>query len=393
MSFCTAHFYADLMILKYIIFTGAVQGLFLVLLLRKKTTNQLANKWLINWLILVSIQLFFYFDNLSASTVTTGFSGIIAFSIPLLTAPALFQYISSISFGKVPDFKKNIVYIAPWLVYLTLTIAANFIYPNGISIRYGYPQFSPDVPAIVVYIFTLPMAFIPGIYALMGLTVLRAYRKNLPDHYSYTERISLNWLKWLVISILVLFILLFLLIRFGRQQQIVNTENLFNYVGAALSIYVFIIGYMGMCQESTTSTTKKEMPDEKPADPIPYKKTGLDEISAAQLYQRLLGHMEKEKPYLRDDLSLSILAQQIGVNPNQLSQAINQKSANNFFVFVNTYRVDEVKTKLLDPGLSHLSILGIAYDCGFRSKSAFNRIFKTQTGIGPLEYQKQHKKN
>lgn len=378
------------MILRYIIFTGAVQGLFLALLLRKKTTNQLANKWLISWLILVSVQLFFYFDNLSASTVTTGFSGIIAFSIPLLTAPALFQYISSISFGKVPDFKKKIFYIAPWVVCLTLTMAANFIYPNGISIRYGYPHFSSDVPVTVVYIFTLPMAVIPGIYAFMGLAVLRAYRKNLPDHYSYTERISLNWLKWLVISILVLFILLFLLIRFGRQQQVVNTENLFTYVGTALSIYVFIIGYMGMSQESTT---KKEMPDEKPAGPIPYKKTGLDEISAAQLYQRLLGHMEKEKPYLRDDLSLSILAQQIGVNPNQLSQAINQKSANNFFVFVNTYRVEEVKTKLLDPDLSHLSILGIAYECGFRSKSAFNRIFKTQTGIGPLEYQKQNSKN
>jgi AraC-like DNA-binding protein/NADH:ubiquinone oxidoreductase subunit 6 (subunit J) len=378
------------MILRPIIFTGAVQGLFLALLLRTRKPKQSADRWLISWLVLISIQLFFYFDNLSASPVTTGFLGITAFSVPLLTAPALFQYIYSISFGEVPDLKKTILYIFPWLAYLALTIGAGFIYPNEISIRYGYPHFSSDVPLTAVYAFTLPMAIVPGIYAIMGLIVLQTYRKSLPDRYSYTERISLNWLKWLVISILVLFILLFLFIRFGRQQQIVSNENLFAYVGAVLSLYVFIIGYMGLRQESTTGTMGKKIPEEKREEPIPYQKTGLDEISAAQLYQRLLEHMEKEKPYLSDSLSLSMLAGQIGVNPNQLSQAINQKSANNFFVFVNTYRVQEVKTKLLDPSLSHLSILGIAYECGFRSKSAFNRIFRAQTGMGPLEYQREN---
>jgi AraC-like DNA-binding protein len=86
-----------------------------------------------------------------------------------------------------------------------------------------------------------------------------------------------------------------------------------------------------------------------------------------------------------------MLASQLTLNQNQLSQVINQKSGNNFFVFVNTYRVEEVKKRLLDSSFSHLSILGIAYDCGFRSKSAFNRIFKAQVGLSPLEYQREHK--
>lgn len=381
------------MILNSIIFTGAVQGLFLILLLRSRKPKQSADNWLISWLVLVSAQLFFYFDNLSASPVLISFSGIIAFSIPLLTAPALFQYISSVSFGRSLDFKKTAIYLCPWLAYLNLTVGAGILYPNGISVRYGYPHFSSNVPLTTIYIFTLPMAVIPGIYALMGLAVLRAYRKSLPNRYSYTERISLNWLNWIVISIIVLFILLFLLIRLGRQQQIVSDENLFAYVGAALSVFVFIIGYMGLRQESTIGAMEKEIPEEKEETSVPYKKTGLDEISATQLYQRLLEHMEKEKPYLSDNLSLSILAGQISVSTNQLSQVINQKSANNFFVFVNTYRVEEVKAKLLDTSFSHLSILGIAYECGFRSKSAFNRIFRAQTGMGPLEYQRQYNPN
>ena len=98
--------------------------------------------------------------------------------------------------------------------------------------------------------------------------------------------------------------------------------------------------------------------------------------------------MDENKPFLQDDLSLGILAGQLGVTTNQLSQIINQKAGSNFFNFINGYRVQAVKDKLKDPAVAHYSILGIAYDCGFRSKSSFNKIFKATTGQTPQQYQK-----
>ncbi|WP_432708594.1 helix-turn-helix domain-containing protein [Pedobacter sp.] len=376
--------------MRFILFSGAVQGLFMILLLRSKTRNQQADYWLMAWLLLVSMQLLFYFDNLYPDPLSKGIFGIIAFSIPLLSAPVLFQYVCSISFNTRLNAKRIVVYLVPWLVYIILTIGMKMRYPSDIVTNAGYPHFGAQIPDMVIYLFTIPMAVIPGIYAVMGYVVLLRYQKSLPECYSYTEKINLNWLKWLVLSILLLFILLFIFIRFGRQIHLVSSENLFMYVGTSLSLYVFLIGYLGLQQSTLMQPSTTEMTVDNITKDLPYKKSGLDDSSVGQLYQLLLDHMEQHKPFLNDDLSLSMLASQISLNPNQLSQVINQKSGNNFFVFVNTYRVEEVKKRLLDSAFSHLSILGIAYDCGFRSKSAFNRIFKAQVGLSPLEYQREN---
>jgi AraC-like DNA-binding protein len=375
--------------MRFILFTGAIQGLFMILLLRTKTRIQQADYWLMAWLLLVSIQLLFYFDNLYPDPLSKGIFGIIAFSIPLLSAPILFQYICSISFGTTLNAKRIVVYGAPWLVYIIFTLSIKMWYPSDISIAAGYPHFATKIPEVVVYLFTIPMAVVPGIYAIMGYNILLRYQKSLPECYSYTEKISLNWLKWFVLSILILFILLFIFIRFGRQINLVSSENLFMYVGASLSLFVFLIGYLGLKQHTLQPSPIATTVEIRRG--VPYKKSGLDDPSVGQLYELLLDHMEQHKVFLREDLSLSMLASQLTLNQNQLSQVINQKSGNNFFVFVNTYRVEEVKKRLLDSSLSHLSILGIAYDCGFRSKSAFNRIFKAQVGLSPLEYQRKNK--
>jgi AraC-like DNA-binding protein len=379
------------MLLSAILFTGAVQGLFQILLLRSKTRNQQADYWLMLWLLLVSMQLFFYFDNLSGDPLSEGIIGIFAFSIPLLSAPVLFEYICSISFRKKVSYKRLAIYFGPWLVYVITTLGLKLKDPFDISVLSGYPHFSNNISASVVYLLTLPMAVIPGVYAILGLSTLLRYQRSLPDRYSYTEHINLNWLKWLVFSILILFVLLFTFIRFGRQVHLVSADELFLCVGAVLSVYVFLVGYFGLRQSTLMMSATTSINEAQPELIVPYKKSGLDESTIEQIYQRLLIHMETKKPFLQDDLSLSLLADQLGLNPNQLSQVINQKSGGNFFVFVNAYRVEEVKAKLVDPSYSHLSILGIAYDCGFRSKSAFNRIFKAQTGDSPKDYQHKNK--
>jgi len=101
--------------------------------------------------------------------------------------------------------------------------------------------------------------------------------------------------------------------------------------------------------------------------------------------------MEDEKPYLDNRLSLKQLAELIDLTTNHLSQIINEKLNKNFFDFINEYRIKEVKQNLSNPKLQHYTLLAIAFQSGFNSKSSFNDIFKKNTGLTPSEYQKNLK--
>src|SRR5690625_7676704 len=96
--------------------------------------------------------------------------------------------------------------------------------------------------------------------------------------------------------------------------------------------------------------------------------------------------MIKEKPYLESDLTLPKLAEGLNVFTHHLSQVINEVHDKNFFNFINKYRIEEVKRKIQDPKFKNYTLLGIAYESGFNSKSAFNRAFRNFTGTTPSKY-------
>ena len=109
-----------------------------------------------------------------------------------------------------------------------------------------------------------------------------------------------------------------------------------------------------------------------------------------EIYANKITHyMSTAKPYLDANLTLPQLAIMLQIPPHHLSRVINEKFGINFFDFINQYRVAEVKTKIDNPEFDNLSLLGIAFDCGFNTKSAFNRVFKKMTGMTPSEFKKQ----
>ncbi|WP_255297651.1 helix-turn-helix domain-containing protein [Anaerophaga thermohalophila] len=98
--------------------------------------------------------------------------------------------------------------------------------------------------------------------------------------------------------------------------------------------------------------------------------------------------MNSEKPYLNPNLTLPQLSNELNIPTHHLSKVINENFEMNFFEFVNHYRIDEVKKKMSEPETNSLSLLGIAYESGFNSKSAFNRVFKNITNMTPSEFKK-----
>ena len=112
-----------------------------------------------------------------------------------------------------------------------------------------------------------------------------------------------------------------------------------------------------------------------------------------ELALRLQKIMEDQQPYLDFKLGLVDLAELLSISSNQLSSLLNDVIGKSFYDYINEFRVEEVKKRLLDPKHQNKTILSIAWECGFNSKSAFNRIFKLNTGLTPSEYQKKHSKS
>jgi AraC-like DNA-binding protein len=102
--------------------------------------------------------------------------------------------------------------------------------------------------------------------------------------------------------------------------------------------------------------------------------------------RKVLAYFEKEKSYLNPELTLSELATKLNTNTSVLSAVINTGFGKNFNDFVNEYRVNEFKRRAATPDSKHLTLLAIAFDCGFNSKATFNRAFKKVTDLSPKAF-------
>ncbi|MEM6771854.1 MAG: helix-turn-helix domain-containing protein [Bacteroidota bacterium] len=124
-------------------------------------------------------------------------------------------------------------------------------------------------------------------------------------------------------------------------------------------------------------------------EPRKYKKALLNQ-GEIDRYKTLLDQlMEQEQPFLAPDLSLRRLAERLDLPPNYLSQLLNEGFGQNFAEYVNSYRVRAFQEKVVDQNFKHLTLLGLAYECGFNSKTVFNTFFKKMTGLTPAAYRKQ----
>lgn len=131
--------------------------------------------------------------------------------------------------------------------------------------------------------------------------------------------------------------------------------------------------------------TKKRLADEEK-----YKSSTLSYHKSKTYLSQLLKIMAEEKPYLDPELSLQTLAKQMGITKEALSQVINEQLDRNFKNFINEYRIEEAKKRLLDPKENQFVLMKIALDVGFNSKSVFNASFKKFTGMSPSQYRKKH---
>ena len=115
----------------------------------------------------------------------------------------------------------------------------------------------------------------------------------------------------------------------------------------------------------------------------------MDDKQKEILSETIFMYLKSQKPYLNPDYSLQMMADDLQISREKLSYLINTGQQKNFYKFINEFRIEEVKERLLNPKFDHFTVLGIGLECGFNSKSSFNRIFKEETGLTPSEFKKQ----
>ena len=155
-------------------------------------------------------------------------------------------------------------------------------------------------------------------------------------------------------------------------------------------IFIFWIGIAGIKQAIVFENIDKlESVDNKIKIETTQKSKERDNYN----YASVLKLIEQEKIFLQANLSLVDFSRRLSISPRYLSELIKRKSGKNFSQFVNNYRIEEAKTLLLSSEKDRITILGIAYDCGFSSKASFYKVFKEFTSLSPTEFIKNHTKD
>jgi AraC-like DNA-binding protein len=370
--------------MKYIYLIAVFNaGLFVALLFQKKSRaahDSILTVWLSYLAFFIAIyawyshELFVNFRLLSISLL----------SLLMLHGPFLYIYIQTLISGKNKLPWRYVVHLIPFLLFNLYVLTASF---SEYSVKLNIERISPKYDPPLLFVFFLILTALSGtIYLLMTVRLFRKLDINIFNNYSSSATIDLSWLRKLLLIFGIVWTTLMCITIihhvFGVFSMAFCTDGLF----LSLSVFVILIGYFGLKQRLIFSPEDLLIADEGPKLTARYAGSKLTDREAGLYAERLADHMKASKPHLNPDLSLALLAKEIGISSHYLSQVINERFNMSFFDFINKYRVEEFKERVADPKNRNFSILGIALDCGFNSKSAFNRIFKQTTGLTPTQY-------
>ena len=391
--------------MEVIFLLGAVQAFFLASLIPTKKQNLLSDKILFVWLVILGVLLLDHYLEMKEIVFRYPHLLGLTYTLPLLIGPALYLYILSLTIDKGQLDMFQYLHFIPFVVFTLFFLFDYYFLGAEAKLAYYHQQSEVDT-SLIILITEVFLIFSPPLYAIISLFRINKHQQEIADCFSYTERINLNWLKFIVYFHLFFGLISLITNLFSDIIPVMPFWMGDSLVYATSVAYIFILGYFGIKQQKIypailtentrlKSEVKTEIMQSDRDLPVSrrYQNSGLKEEEKAIYLEKLLLLMKKEKPYLDNKLSLKDLAGKMELSVNHISQIINELLHKNFFDFVNMYRVEEVKEKLSDKKFAHFSLLAIAYECGFNSKSAFNHIFKKITGQTPSEYQKNIEEN
>jgi AraC-like DNA-binding protein len=386
------------------ILIGIILAIFLTLILISKKNKNLSDRILLAWLITIVISLVLF--RLQTEELRHSYPLFLGwgFPLPLLQWPFLYLYVFSLT---SKEALKNIqlLHFLPFLLSVLLFSRYLFL-PEQMKIDiYNSHGEGYDTEMNINLIAIILSAVI---YTILSSLKLWKYKRNIRNEFSFTEKITLNWLLYLIIGMTCILVIILL----GGNDNIIYSS----VTGLILYIGYFGIKQVGIFNESIkieqsfvfkddvlidspfhsqpliTSASHEENDTTETIPPIQkvkYEKTKISDSETNSIHQRLKELMNTEKLYKNPELTLSEVAKRIPIHQNTLSQVINTVEEKSFYDYINFQRVEEFQRIALLPKSNQYTLLSLAFESGFNSKTSFNRNFKKITNLSPSEFLKQ----
>jgi len=361
-----------------ILYIGISQSFFAGLLIATSKPQSTAKRLMASWLFLICFELVFALVN---SNVIEMYS----FYFTTFTyGPLLYLYVIYMT---KPDKKFNrysLLHFIPFAVFFTVSV----IFRTEPLVRDLRSFFVPDklISLRIVYGICFFLS-ITG-YSVLSFIEIKRHQDNLKNFVSYTSGVlTLNWLKIISISFYLAYLIMFILGGLNMIGNYIPFDPYFVIFGF-ITLFTFVYSFYGIKQPVIFGGKILQNEEEKKGTEK-YVRSGLKEQQARAYLEKLITFVEAEKPYLNRDLSIHDLSQLTGIPRHYITQILNELHGKSFFAFINEYRVKEVISLFKDPKNNNFTILAIAYDSGFNSKTTFNSIFKSLTGLTPGKYRQK----
>lgn len=280
--------------------------------------------------------------------------------------------------------RKDLWHFLPVFIYIGLFFI-NTIQTYRLGNKWERPLFYD----IMMWFYIIYRSIGTLVYWFLSWRLYQKYRLWLPTERSDTEGVKFKWFKNILIALgIIVFsgiaLNLFDNFIFTTPDWIDTSQELLVAFGV---YYLSLMGYLQyqpqqlIYEEPVNNTEDKE---ETSTTSLLMSKMPDAEIEEWKL--KILKLIEQDKLYLNPELTLTDFAQRLQTHSKLVSAVINEAFDKNFNDFVNEYRVNVFKAKVNDPKLKHLTLLAIAFECGFNSKSTFNRAVKRATGEMPSAF-------
>jgi len=372
--------------MQSILLIGAVQAIFLSLLIITKSKKTIADYLLFSLLVFTSLPLFLYYFLydflelvLSNSKNMPNFMYYINIPIIMTYTPIFYLYIKANIQSSEKFNPKNLFHFSPVLFFIILVLFfANFKDISNTDFNFYKTKH------FWLFLFFAPLTLVLAIfYIIKSFKLLIFLSKKVKENYSFTEEIDLKWLKILLIVVTTMWIVLIpTAIIFAKNENIFEMYKVLLFL---LTLVVFVIAFFGFKQSDVFKNYTLFESSKPESNLLNFEIKKITEtIENKEDVLKLIEFMKKEKPYLENKLTIAQLADKLNWQPYYLSKILNENMNQNFYEFVNHYRVEEFKIRLNQN--KNYTILAIAIDCGFNSKSSFNRIFKELCGQTPSDY-------
>lgn len=375
-------------ITQFFLLFGAIQSLFIALILLWKKRHRKANIFLSILLVLISFQTYLLSMDRLYETLGCALVNMFSRLVFYLYGPLIFFYVTSLI---EKDFKwtiKKTLHFIPFVFFGIISTISYLTWEKENSIEWIHYIANTHFLLPVVYE-TIRFLYL-ATYIGLGFKKLSHHQKRGKQFFSNQENFKVLWLYQFLTSTLILGVIIAIGLRvnyFGGNPH----ANAFQQLFFILPIFTYWITYKAITQPDIfselyllTNNGNKVSESEKSK----YYRSGLSPEAANAIKEELNQLMISQKPFLYPNLKLVDLANQLNISPNHLSQVLNEYLDQNFYEYVNHFRIEAAKINLLEPKFQHYTIEAIAMESGFNSKSHFNKLFKQQVGRTPGHWRK-----